>query len=148
MTVSLVVGNFIVAVIAMVTGAVPQSKVMTPPLVTAVLSALNVQLPAVPVPMTDAGFETSAGWPAAGTPALHDPLGFPAVTVPLPPVPVVLLPPVALPPAPVVLLPPVALPPVPVPPVPVVLLPPVPVVLPPSGEVAEPEPHPTQRMTG
>ena len=146
MTVFLLVGRFMVAVIAMVTGALPQLKVMTPPLATAVLSALNVQLAAVPVPITEVGLETSAGWPVAGTPALHDPLGFPAVTVPLPPVPVGLLPPVPVvlrPPVPVGLLPPVLLPPVPV-----VLLPPVPVVLPASFEVAEPEPHPTQRRTG
>jgi hypothetical protein len=94
MTVFLSVGRFIVAVIAMVAGALPQLKVMTPPLPTAVLSALKVQLAAVPVPITEVGFDTSAGWPLEGTPALHDPLGFPACPGRLPPVPGVLLPPV------------------------------------------------------
>ena len=82
---------------------------MTPPSLTAVLSALKVQLAAVPVPIT-VGLETSAGWPLDGTPALHDPLGFPAIPGRLPPVPVVLLPPVPvelLPPVPVELPPPV-----------------------------------------
>src|SRR5579863_4756233 len=120
MTVFLLIGKVIVAVIGMVTAAAPQLKVMTPPLLTAVLSALKVQLAAVPLPIT-VGFETSAGWPLAGTPALQEPLGFPAV-VGTPPVPVELLPPVPvelLPPVPVELLPPV----------PVELLPPVPVEL-------------------
>ena len=118
----------------MVTGSLPQLKVMTPPLPTAVLSALKVQLAAVPVPITEVGVETSAGWPLVGTPAVHDPLGFPAIPGRLPPVPVVLLPPV-----PVELLPPV---PVELrPPVPVELLPPVP-VLPASFEEELEEPQP------
>jgi hypothetical protein len=95
----LVIGRFIVAVTAMVVGAPPQLKVMTPPLPTAVVSALNVQLAAVPVPITDVGFETSAGWPLDGTPALQEPLGFPAVPGGLPPVPVELVPPVPVLPA-------------------------------------------------
>jgi hypothetical protein len=100
----LVIGRFMVAVIAMVAGALPQLKVMTPPFPTAVLSALNVQLAAVPVPIT-VGFETTAGWPLDGTPALHEPLGFPAVPGGLPPVlvapPVLVVPPVlVLPPVP------------------------------------------------
>jgi hypothetical protein len=82
MTVLVVVGTFRVAVTAMVTGAVPQLKVMTPPLVTAVESALNVQLPVVPLPTTVVGFDTSAGWPPAGIPAEHLPLGFPGIVVP------------------------------------------------------------------
>src|SRR5450432_3511004 len=79
MTVFLVVGRFMVAVIGMVTAPLPQLKVMTPPEVTAALSALNVQLAAVPVPTTVVGFETSAGFPFVGTPALQEPLGLPAV---------------------------------------------------------------------
>src|SRR5450432_111421 len=78
MTVFLVVGGFLVAVIGMVTAPLPQMKVMTPPEVTAALSALNVQLAAVPVPTTVVGFETSAGFPFVGTPALQEPLGLPA----------------------------------------------------------------------
>ena len=38
-----------------VTGAVPQEKVMIPPLVTAACSGLKVQLAAVPVPTTLVG---------------------------------------------------------------------------------------------
>ena len=73
------------AVTGMVTGAHPQLKVMTPPWVTAELSASKVQLAAVPIPTT-AGLETSAGSPAAGTPALHEALGLPAFGVlPQPP---------------------------------------------------------------
>ena len=63
------------------TGSAPQLNVMTPPAVTAVCSALNVQLAAVPVPTTAVGLDVSAGWPLAGTPALHDPLGLPAPPV-------------------------------------------------------------------
>src|SRR5580692_8089608 len=96
MTVSLVVGRFIVAVMGMVTAALPQSKVMTPPWPTAVVSALSVQLAAVPVPITAVGCDTSAAWPVDGRPALHEPLGFPAADRPpsapgttvVPPVPV------------------------------------------------------------
>jgi hypothetical protein len=50
----------------MVTGEVPQSKVTTPPLVTAAASAASVQLAAVPVPTTVVGVETSAGVTGAG----------------------------------------------------------------------------------
>ena len=66
---------------------------MTPPAVAAACSALNVQLAAVPVPTTAVGLDVSAGWPFAGTPALHEPFGLPAPPVapapplPLPPVP-------------------------------------------------------------
>ena len=115
MTVFLFVGRFIVAVIGMVTAPLPQLKVMTPPLPTAVLSAANVQLAEVPVPITLVGLDTSAGCPLDGTPALHDPFGLPAW--PDPPVPVV--PPVlVVPPVPVVppvdpTLPPLACPAVP-----------------------------------
>src|SRR4051812_49706118 len=51
----------------MVTAAVPQLNVTTPPFVTAVFSAANVQLAAVPVPTTVVGWETSAGWAPAGS---------------------------------------------------------------------------------
>src|SRR6185437_42663 len=90
MTVSLVVESFIVAVTGIVIGASPQLKVMAPALATAALRAANVQLAGVPVP-TAVELETSAGFPLEGTPALHEPLGFPAVVIdpPEPPVPTV-----------------------------------------------------------
>jgi hypothetical protein len=50
MTVALL--TVIALVTAIVTGALPQLNVMAPPDVTAVLSALYVQLAAVPVPTT------------------------------------------------------------------------------------------------
>jgi hypothetical protein len=65
----------------MVTGPVPQLKVMTPPLLAAAWSRLKVQLAALPVPTTEVGVEMSAGWPRAGTPVLHEPLGFPALVM-------------------------------------------------------------------
>jgi hypothetical protein len=77
MTVSLVVDKVMVAVTGMVTASLPQSKVMTPALPTAVSSALNVQLAAVPVPTTVVGLETLAAWPFVGTPAWQEPFGFP-----------------------------------------------------------------------
>jgi hypothetical protein len=52
-------GRSSVEVTGMVTGALPQSKVMVPPFVTAAERALNVQLDAEPVPTTVAGCETS-----------------------------------------------------------------------------------------
>jgi hypothetical protein len=67
-----VIGNSIVAVTAMVTGALPQLKVITPPLVTAVARAENVQLAGVPVPTTLVGVETSASVAPAGSALLHD----------------------------------------------------------------------------
>jgi hypothetical protein len=57
----------------MVTGAHPQSNVMTPPLVTAALSAPKVQLAEVPFPTTVVGLDTSAACPAAGIAEPHDP---------------------------------------------------------------------------
>jgi hypothetical protein len=65
----------------MLTGALPQLKVMTPPSVTAALSSLNVQLAAVPVPTTVVGLDVSAGFPCEGMPALHEPSGLPALAV-------------------------------------------------------------------
>src|SRR5262249_47406516 len=75
MAVFLLVGTSSWAVTAMVKGAGPQSKVTTPPVFTAWLRAPKVQLAAVPVPTTVVGLEVSTGFPCAGTPALHDPLG-------------------------------------------------------------------------
>src|SRR5438552_8837454 len=99
MTVFLLVGTFMVAVTAIVTGSAPQANVMMPPLVTAACSALKVQLAAVPVPTTVVGVAVFTGWPRAGTPALQEPLGLPAPLEPTPVVPPA--PPVALlPPAP------------------------------------------------
>jgi hypothetical protein len=68
---------------AMVTGDDPHLNVIVPPVVTAALSALKVQLAAVPVPTTVVGVEVSTGVPAVGTPALQEPSGLPGVTVPL-----------------------------------------------------------------
>src|SRR5450755_437061 len=103
MTVFLLIGRFMVAVIGIVTAPLPQLKVMTPPSVTAVCSAPNVQLAAVPVPTTVVGLEMSAGWPLAGTPLLQEPFGLPAVQAGAPPVPPVPLVPAApvVPPVPV-----------------------------------------------
>jgi hypothetical protein len=116
-----------VAVTTIVTGAVPQLNVMTPPLVTAVFSKLNVQLAADPVPISDVGLDTSTGCAPAGRAVLHlEVLVAPAVLV-APPVPgeppVAALPPVALDP-PVDAFPPVALPPVDVDESPPVAMPP------------------------
>jgi hypothetical protein len=55
---------------------------MMPPVVTAWFRALKVQLAAVPVPTTVVGLEVLTGVPCAGTPALHDPFGLPAVQPP------------------------------------------------------------------
>src|SRR6185369_11038639 len=65
-TVSTLVGRFMVALIGMLTGALPQLKVITPPRATAALRAVNVQLAAVPVPTTLVGLETLAGCAPAG----------------------------------------------------------------------------------
>src|SRR5450759_1118854 len=135
MPVFLLLGSSSVAVTRMVTGASPQLKVMTPPLVAAACSWVKVQLSALPVPTTVVGVDTLAGWPFAGTPALHELYGLPALQVVPPsigiepPVPMVVLPavpPVALPPVPTVVLP--AVPPVALPPVPLVVLPAAPPV--------------------
>ena len=124
MTVLVLMGRFMVLVTGIVTGAAPQLNVMMPPFFTAALSASKVQVPAVPVPITAVGFDTSAGCAPAGSEAVQwvgivDPLA--------PPVPP------ALPPTPV-LAPPVldTMPPVPdgVPPVPATA-PPLPVMAPP-----------------
>src|SRR5436190_22796148 len=112
MTVSLSIGTSIVAVMGIVTEPPPQSNVTMPPFETAALSASNVQLAAVPVPTTVAGFDVSAGCPPAGTPAAHDVSGLPAFHGPplvVPPEPPLPEPPVEPPPAPV--LPPFELPP-------------------------------------
>jgi hypothetical protein len=52
---------------AMVTGAGPHEKVMIPPAATAATTAAEVQLAAVPVPMTRVGCDVSTGSPATGT---------------------------------------------------------------------------------
>src|SRR6266508_3236823 len=53
----------------MVTGAGPQSKVTMPPWATASTTALEVQLAAVPSPITWSGCEVSTAWASAGTAA-------------------------------------------------------------------------------
>src|SRR5947207_9590843 len=102
-TVFLVDGTLSVAVTRIFTGAAPQLNVMIPPAVTAVCSAANVQLAAVPVPTTAVGLAVLTACALVGTPALHEPFGLPAfqVVVPLPPVPEPPLPPVPEPPLPV-----------------------------------------------
>jgi hypothetical protein len=62
------------------TGRGPHENVMTPPAATAATTAAEVQLPAVPVPMTRSGRETSAARASGGTAAC--PSGFPAVSGP------------------------------------------------------------------
>src|SRR5450432_204343 len=73
---ALVLRTFAVALIMIVTGRGPQEKVITPPAATAATTALDVQLAAVPLPMTRLGCELSTGRAAAGTSAW--PSGLPA----------------------------------------------------------------------
>src|SRR4051794_41151059 len=61
----------------MVTGAGPQSKVMIPPAPTALTTASDVQLLAVPVPTTRVGWLVSAASASAGTRA--PPSGLPGL---------------------------------------------------------------------
>ncbi|GAA5184702.1 hypothetical protein GCM10023322_26760 [Rugosimonospora acidiphila] len=68
--------TFAVAFIAIVTGAGPQSKVMMPPAATAATTAAEVQLAAVPVPITRVGWLVSTALAAVGTVAC--PFGLPA----------------------------------------------------------------------
>ena len=56
-----------VAVIVMVTGSGPQSKVMIPPRATARTTAADVQPAGLPVPITWSGRAVPAARPAAGT---------------------------------------------------------------------------------
>jgi hypothetical protein len=58
----------------MVTGLGPQANVITPPAATASTTAADVQLAAVPVPITWSGWAMLTGWPAAGTGAMPVPL--------------------------------------------------------------------------
>jgi hypothetical protein len=57
---------FAVAAIGMVTGAAPHRKVITPPAATAATTAADVQLAAVPVPITRSGREVSTARGSAG----------------------------------------------------------------------------------
>jgi hypothetical protein len=66
---------FAVAAIVMVTGAGPQENLMMPPAATADTTALEVQLRAVPLPITRVGWEVSTARAAAGTAAW--PFGLP-----------------------------------------------------------------------
>src|SRR6516164_2528019 len=75
-TSGLVLRTLAVACIVIVTGMAPQSKVITPPLATAATTAADVQLAAVPLPITWSGWEVSTGRAAAGIGA--PPPGFPA----------------------------------------------------------------------
>ena len=65
-----------VAAIVMVTGAGPHANRMIPPLATALTTAADVQLAAVPSPITRVGCVVSTGPASAGIAAL--PPGFPA----------------------------------------------------------------------
>src|SRR4029077_8893238 len=75
-TSELVLRTLAVACIMIVTGVAPQSKVITPPLATAATTAPDVQLAAVPLPITWSGWEVFTGRAAAGMGA--PPSGFPA----------------------------------------------------------------------
>jgi hypothetical protein len=75
-TVALLLRTFAVAVMAIVTGAGPHEKVITPPAATAATTAAEVQLAAVPAPTTVVGCEVSTGRPSAGIAAW--PFGLPA----------------------------------------------------------------------
>src|SRR6266567_6922060 len=66
-TLRLVLRTFAVAVIRMVTGAGPQENAMIPPLATALTTAFDVQLAAVPVPTTLVGCEVLTARAARGT---------------------------------------------------------------------------------
>src|SRR5690349_20562183 len=69
-----------VAAMSMVTGAVPQLNVMIPPAATALTTAAEVQLAAVPVPITRVGCEVSTGPASPGTDAPPPGLpGFPGL---------------------------------------------------------------------
>ncbi|GAA3338174.1 hypothetical protein GCM10020358_17290 [Amorphoplanes nipponensis] len=69
--------TFAVAVMVIVTGAGPQSKVMTPPAATAATTAADVQLPGVPRPTTRSGRRVSSARASAGTGA--SPSGLPGL---------------------------------------------------------------------
>src|ERR1700729_3892534 len=71
-TSALVFTTLAVACMVIVTGRGPQENVMMPPSATAATTAAEVQLAAVPSPITWAGCEASAGCPAAGTGACPD----------------------------------------------------------------------------
>jgi hypothetical protein len=75
-TLVLLLRTLAVAAMAIVTGAGPQEKVITPPVATAATTADDVQLAAVPVPTTVVGCEVSTGRPSAGIAAW--PFGLPA----------------------------------------------------------------------
>ena len=81
----LVFTTLAVAVMVIVTGLGPQSKVMMPPSATAWTTAAEVQPAGVPLPMTWSGWLVSTAWPASGT--LAWPPGLPpATTAPAGPV--------------------------------------------------------------
>src|SRR5690349_2690665 len=66
-----------VAFMAIVTGAGPQSKVITPPAATAATTAADVQLAGVPLPTTRSGRRVSTARASAGTAA--SPSGLPGL---------------------------------------------------------------------
>src|SRR5271169_1896345 len=73
----LVLTTLAVAVIVIVTGLGPQSKVMMPPSATACTTAEDVQPAGEPSPITRSGWLVSTARPAAGTAAC--PSGLPAL---------------------------------------------------------------------
>src|SRR5262245_9469781 len=88
-------------VTVMVTGAAPQSNVITPPFASAASRAASVQLPGVPSPTTAFGADVSAAWMGSGHVGGGG-LGAP----PSPPVPLVLVPVLLVPVLLVLLVPP------------------------------------------
>jgi hypothetical protein len=74
------IGGSSVDVTEMVTGSGPQLNVMIPPPLTALDSAVNVQLDAAPVPTTVLGWLVSTGCASAGNVnVVQEPVGFPAI---------------------------------------------------------------------
>jgi hypothetical protein len=59
--------TFAVLVIVIVTGSAPQLKVVTPPCATALTTAADVQLAAVPLPTTWSGVVLATACAAVGT---------------------------------------------------------------------------------
>jgi hypothetical protein len=72
-----VLRTFAVAVIVIVTGTGPQSNVMMPPAATALTTAAEVQLAAVPLPILRVGLLVSTGRAVDGTAAC--PFGLPGL---------------------------------------------------------------------
>src|ERR1700759_5653269 len=85
----LVFTTLAVAVMVIVTGLGPQSKVIRPPAATACTTAAEVQPAGLPLPTTWSGRLVSTAWAAAGTAAFPPGLpaagGAPPAAAPVPP---------------------------------------------------------------